>query len=506
MIIQDSEYCRLVRRFPPSALLPGIAAAAAHFGQPGDVHRWLGSPGRKYTPWALADAARVSIVNGNEHRNRRPSDRDLFEILNAYSQLDDPYRRSKNLTQDRLGFLLRMAGQQLIWQESDRNDLARTAAMFLHTSAAKPLQCLNQGWDTAIFGCSLADYIGITQLVWSIALDQRGWFNPGLLLTTEQAAADPMLARMPGAYVGREKMMEVIDSQFTASTAWLKAEDERVNGKARRSPGYNRQLRRYEYNPLRARPLVTGLGPWYLCPSPALLWEKATPWGIMLAGRAKFGNAFPPDVGHLFEQYIGRQLRLLPDATVHGEIKYRGSGGMCDSADWIVVFDDLVLIVEAKSILPTQPMRMGDLDTIADVVDKLAKAHRQIDTTAELIRSSRPEFAAIPADRPILGMAATLQPFHIANSSDHRQLMPATTVPMTVISATEVETLVTLDVPSVSRFLIDLAADVERSTWAVSTVMAKLPQRPNPILDQGWESYPWSSSLATEAELAVETE
>lgn len=495
-MVQDGEYRRLIRRFPPSSLLPRIAAAAAVFSRPGEQHSWLNSPGRKYTPWALADAARVSLIHSNEYRSCEARDQDLFAILNAYSQLDDPFRTAKDPVDYRLRFLLRMAGQQLIWQEFHRNDLARSAAMLIDTASAKPLQHLNSGWDTAMYGCSLTEYVGITQLLWSVILDHAGWFDPGLLPSVEQFAADPRLEPFASAYLGPEVTLRVIENHFAASPTWLKNNDGLVNARVRRSSGYDPQLRRFEYNPLRARPLVTGLGPGYLCPAPDLVWEKATPWGIMLSGREHFGNAFPADVGHLFEQYIGRQLRLLPGATVHGEIKYPGPGGTCDSSDWMVVFDDLVLVVEAKSILPTQPMRLGELEALSDVTEKLAKAHLQIDMTVDLIRQRHPAFGAIPADRPILGMTATLQPFHIANSLDHRQLLPATSVPVSIVSAAEVETLVMLDVASIPKFLIDLAADAERSTWALSTVMADVPQRPNPILDHAWMSYPWSGLTA----------
>ncbi|GAA2062881.1 hypothetical protein GCM10009839_87630 [Catenulispora yoronensis] len=495
-MVQDGEYRKLIRRFPPSSLLPRIAAAAAVYCRPGEQHPWLNSPGRKYTPWALADAARVSLVHGNEYRSRQAGDQDLFTILNAYSQLDDPFRTAQDPVEHRLRFLLRMAGQQLIWQEFQRNDLARSAAMLVHTASVKPMQHLNNGWDTAMYGCSLTEYVGITQLLWSVILDHAGWFDPRLLPSVEQFAADPRLEQFTSAYLDPEITLQVIEKHFAASSAWLKDNDRLVNARVRRGSGYDLQLRRFEYNPLRARPMVTGLGPGYLCPAPDLVWEKATPWGIMLSGREHFGNAFPADVGHLFEQYIGRQLRLLPGAAVHGEIKYPGPGGTCESADWMVVFDDLVLVIEAKSILPTQPMRLGELDALSDITEKLARAHQQIDTTVDLIRRRHPSFSAIPADRMILGMTATLQPFHIANSLDHRQLLPATTVPVSIASAAEIETLVMLDVASIPQFLIDLAADAERSTWALSTVMADLPYRANPILDQAWMSYPWSGLAA----------
>ena len=55
---------------------------------------------------------------------------------------------------------------------------------------------------------------------------------------------------------------------------------------------------------------------------PQLAWAKATPWGVYFTLLDHFGQAFPSDLGNLFEQYVGRQLRLLPGAQVLPEIIY----------------------------------------------------------------------------------------------------------------------------------------------------------------------------------------
>ena len=48
----------------------------------------------------------------------------------------------------------------------------------------------------------------------------------------------------------------------------------------------------------------------------------ATPWGVYFTGLNRYRERFAHDLGHLFEQYIGRQLRLLPGAQVLGEVSY----------------------------------------------------------------------------------------------------------------------------------------------------------------------------------------
>jgi hypothetical protein len=104
LVISDHEYRQRVRRHRPSSLLPLIAASAARYWQRQD---WLSSPYRKYVPWALADAARVSLACGTEFNRAEATERDLLEVLNAYSRLGDPLLRDRDVR----SFLLRTAGQ-----------------------------------------------------------------------------------------------------------------------------------------------------------------------------------------------------------------------------------------------------------------------------------------------------------------------------------------------------------------------------------------------------------
>jgi hypothetical protein len=156
-VVSDYEYRQRVRRYGPSSLVPLIAAAAARYWRQED---WLNSPYRKYTPWALADAARVSLACGTEFNRSDAAEQDLLRILNAYSRFDDPFLRDKDVH----GFLLRMAGQQMTWQVPEYETVARTAAVFEQTPPAQPMECLWPGWDSELLGCTLREYVGTAQL------------------------------------------------------------------------------------------------------------------------------------------------------------------------------------------------------------------------------------------------------------------------------------------------------------------------------------------------------
>lgn len=113
-LVSEEEYRQRVRRHRPSSLLPLIAAAAARCNRPDRPQPWLDSPYKKYTPWALADAARVCLAYGTEHQRSNASEDDLFQILAAYSSLKDSTLFSADDPAVRLrDFMMRMSGEQM---------------------------------------------------------------------------------------------------------------------------------------------------------------------------------------------------------------------------------------------------------------------------------------------------------------------------------------------------------------------------------------------------------
>jgi hypothetical protein len=478
-VVSDYDYRQRVRRYRPSSLVPLVAATAARYWQQQD---WLNSPYRKYMPWALADAARVSLAWGNEHNRSDATGRDLLQILNAYSRFDDPFLRDHDVR----AFLLRTAGQQMTWQVSEYETIARTAAIFDQTLPLQPLECLRPGWDADLFGCTLREYVGTAQLVWASAISCAGRFDPAVFDTPD--------GKLISRHVGRDTVTRVLDTHFATGIDRFRADDKDAAGRA----GKDDRLRRFTYNPLRGRPLLTGFGPGYLCPIPFLVLAKAAPWGVYFTGLSHYGERFAHDLGHLFEQYIGRQLRLLPGAEVLGEVTYGPPSTSRKTVDWVVVLPEMVLLVEVKSVIPTEPVRLGTPEAAAAVLGKLGKAFRQIDATAQLITDRHPALAAVPDGLPVLGLAVTLEPFHIANAGFDP--LPATRTPVTVADAAEIEDLVTITDTAAGRLLLDRASDEVRSTWSLDTALQGHARDRNPVLDEAWHSYPWASAASAYAE------
>jgi hypothetical protein len=111
------------------------------------------------------------------------------------------------------------------------------------------------------------------------------------------------------------------------------------------------------------------------------------------------------------------------------------------TVDWIVILPEVVLLVEVKSAIPAEPVRLATPDAADAILGKLGKAIDQIDVTAQLITDRNPALAAVPADRPVLGLAVTLEPFHVANAF---ALLPPGRTPETVADAAETKMLVTI--------------------------------------------------------------
>ena len=240
------------------------------------------------------------------------------------------------------------------------------------------------------------------QLVWASAFGCAGRFNLALFDTPD----GQVIAR----HVGPDTVTRVLDAHFAISKDRFRAEDNKV---AQRASGLDPRLRRFTYNPLRGLRALTGFGPGYLCPVPHLAWAKATPWGVYFSGLDHYGDRFTRDLGHLFEQYIGRQLGLRPDAEVIPEIICGPRAGRRKTVDWIVVFSDLVLLVEVKFAFPPSPSGLAPRTPPASSSetrqgvspDRHHRAAHQRQGRGARIRACR---LAGPV------MAVTLEPSHLA--------------------------------------------------------------------------------------------
>lgn len=231
----------------------------------------------------------------------------------------------------------------------------------------------------------------------------------------------------------------------------------------------------------------------HVAPQPHLVFQRLSPAALYYAGVGALGdveaNAFTRDVGVVVQEYVGRQLRLMPGASVLSEMVYADSQR---SVDWFVIFDDLVLLVEVKSTRLSHLGRMGSNKLEGDIKRCVGKAYLQVERTDRLLSEGHSAFAEIPTDRPRIGIVATLEPYWAANSPFMGALLPSPALPTTVASVREVERLV--DVVSVlggPQPLVDILNDDDRRTWSLGNALPDIEVPKNPILDEAWKRYPF---------------
>jgi hypothetical protein len=119
------------------------------------------------------------------------------------------------------------------------------------------------------------------------------------------------------------------------------------------------------------------------------------------------------------------------------------------------------------------------------VARSLGKAREQIDRTAALIQNRHVAFAHIPADRPVIGLIVSAEPFYLSNAGILPEYGAHGTTPAQVISLRELEHFVCLDELEAIDLLQSVLADPEKRTWSLASVMKELRSvGKNPILEQ----------------------
>jgi hypothetical protein len=471
----DEEYIQRVLKHKPSSLVPWIARVGAQYK---DIGSWLEGDYMRFTPWALADIARVSLVLGGEFRHDATRS-DLLLCADAYRNLADPELGSSNPGSIE-GFLLRMAHEQLPFQQSLKGEIVRNVALFEQTTLFRDLKVIQQGWDQDLLGCSLSQFAGIGFVVYAVAKQHNGrfsthWFGDPVL--------QPITSEIPVAL-----MRDVLDRQFVGDRDYFR-------GKA--DENEPSPYRRFTFNPLLARPVVR-MASELLVPVPLQVIRKISPLGVWYAGVERWGESFAEDVGDLFQAYVGRLLQTIPDAAVYPEISYDPDGDK-RSVDWIVVWNDVVLLVEVKSARSTQSIRMGNAKGWTELSAKLGHAYTQIAKSSQLIADAHPKFSHIPRNLPRIGLILTMEPFPFMDAGLIRSMIGASPIiPMRVCSCNQLEWLVCLRDRSVGEYLVELMNNTDKEGWEVGSDLVGMEFAPNTVLDQAWSSFRWSPTVSGE--------
>lgn len=307
------------------------------------------------------------------------------------------------------------------------------------------------------------------------ALCNAGYYDPAWLA---QPNFGPILDQLPA---------EIIT---TVSTRHFLASRKTFRATAARHRIDDRYLRRFEFNPLVVHPFVQQPDGRFIAPVPQYALTRVSPTGLYYIGLEYGGKPFTEALGTVFEHYVGEQLQLArPELLLH-DVEYRRGQR---AADWIAVLPHAVLVVEVKATPLSEGARLGTSRLADDLARAPGRAVSQIDRTVELIAQRHPALAHVPADRPLIGLVVTLEPYFQCNSDivwGSRQRA----TPIVLACSRELEHLVCVSDASVDDVLVALVNDPERMGWNLGSAIARHHPGRNPILEDAWEAYPFKDA------------
>lgn len=471
IVFTYDHFVQRVRRYKRSDVISAVAGASIALSE-SQFRAKLPSTQSPVQQFTLAAVAKAAISNGNDFRSERLTSAALETLCATLIAVEEPILATSGRAIDLDSFMVRTAYEQFPFAMSPFEELSRTIALMDWAARDTAQSTLTPEFWARVLGCSLIEFVGLALLMNIGALTNRGVFDPSWV---QQQNFEPILKHLDRAVIEG-----IAPRHFIADIDGYRAE-------ADRHRLADRYLRRFEFNPLHVSPFVALPGALPTAPIPALILSKATPNGLYYIGTADSGNAFTTALGKVFETYVGAQLKLTGPRLMLIDHEYE-SGKR--AADFILVFDSTVIIVEAKATPLTAESRLGGSRLFADLKRALGKGKNQILHTAEMIRQRHPAFAEVPPNLPQIGLVVTMEPYFQANSSsllsDARD-----DIPVLFGSARELEYVVSLEVEPMPEALLRVARDPERRRWNLANALGRGQLGRNSILDAAWATLPF---------------
>ncbi|MGW0885847.1 hypothetical protein [Streptomyces sp. NPDC002671] len=92
----------------------------------------------------------------------------------------------------------------------------------------------------------------------------------------------------------------------------------------------------------------------------------------------------------------------------------------------------------------------------------------------------------------MFGIAVTMEPYHLVNSPEFRDALPATDIPTAVASASELEDAVVANAPGLEEAILAQIEQPPPGGWSLRAPASGRTDI-NPILDEAWAAYPWGT-------------
>lgn len=326
---------------------------------------------------------------------------------------------------------------------------ARAVALFRDTEfqTGYTPEVMKSGWQEDLLGCSVDQWVSAGFALHSALM--QGSRYPFEWTSELQPILD--------AFGGAEGFDRIIRQDYSASVEEFRTKRRGHVLQFGGTPGEQFLREPFAYNPLFTKPLITDIADHFVAPCFPAVEVRASTLGVVYEGTARWGEAFRRDTGHLFEQYVGRQLQQIEGARIEAERTYGPKGRRTKTTDWLVILPDVVLLVECKAMTPNRNLQEG-FGTVEEVHARLGKSIEQINKSVGALGIGHEELSDIHNDRPIVALVVTLGNFVLANSPEVRDSLPVPTVPLAFVGADFVEALVTADPAGLSHALANARA------------------------------------------------
>jgi hypothetical protein len=304
-----------------------------------------------------------------------------LKLSELYNEIDDPIVGDPSFpNRNPVDVFIRMSYQQLPGQQRIPLESFGSAYLLFQEAGAK-----------------LAGRVGYdipTRFEEVIGLSIEQFMQLGLIFSGGRAIQHKARGTISREYLkkGRESGLEILsDENVTRFLKAVSCNHEEFRALAAQEIYTVDDLRYvlYEFNPLKKRPLVQIHPDRWVAPNPDLIIDRVT-FGILYdlldADHTEFTGAF----GLVFQEYVGDLLKsVYPPEKVFAEKPYGSKKQRKDGpADWTVIEEDVALLFECKSFIPSL-----DFVSIANQADVEHYAKR----VADAVEQTYKHIAAIQA-------------------------------------------------------------------------------------------------------------
>jgi hypothetical protein len=436
--VRYAEFREELRRYSTHDVIPFLAYHAAAV-QP-IAMTWEDRWAKGFPPWFFAGAARDSLVYGNRYRSKPLTPEAYTTLRNLFTESHDISVETKV---DLAVMTNRFVYEQVPYQTSVMEELARPYLLFMDTDVPDQYRKPDSEDWREVLGCTVQEALNASFILFVGAMNSHGRFDPDWF-EADQYKEHPVVSPAIGRHV------------LDLLTATV--EEAREDGRS--APELPEALQRFAYNPLVKTPFIDiGDGLRY-APQPQFILRAMTTENLYYRGMRQWDKDFGAALGARVQAYTGRQLRHSGEHTVIEEFRWhQNKRGGVDSSDWFLVTPQVTVLIECKSARMGYAAKAGTPDGIKQANEILGRAFGQLKANADEIKAGNPAYAHIPADRPLVGLVVTGEPFHTANSEAVRQRLPNPGIPVLTISLRELEVLAAISPYEVGSALQAIVAN-----------------------------------------------